>query len=234
MNLSFSVVGTVCFCTSVVAGAAPTGKISKGKIAKDAKIAKEKPLSNAKDERPITAEAMLEKTIFKIDVLKLTLTFRSPAAREVVGEVTQRPSGAAARRRLAKDLVATTDVVATVRFVRDVGLGRFVEGVCDSMKQAIREQYLQREEALQVCRQVPAWFAQFERRGFREGDQIRYEGSSKGMVTRVFDSNGNQLMEQFDEGSAAVRQMLSGYLNPSSDFFDALMSSLWKRYAASV
>lgn len=171
-------------------------------------------------------ETLLEKTIFKVDVLTLRIATDPATARAVA---------ALARVEGATDAMADSVIGLVLRaptaevlmtFVRNVKLGQFLDGIDDNMATAVKAGWLQEEDYTSIMAGLPEAFAFLAERGVRRGDQVSYCLHGDTLRTRYRDPQGMLYLDQVDIGPERRRSVLGSYLAPRSGFRKGLIRSL--------
>jgi len=169
----------------------------------------------------------LEKTVLKIDVLDLEIRVDQDTADALESIV----KGKTYSKKLEKEIVDTvlraTDVLAGIRFLRDVTFSQYVEGGQDSARRAYDEKLISQAEYVRVRDGLARWFAPLKKRGIVKGDRFGYRGRPLGLQTLVHDAAGEKLLELSQEGPLPRHTMLASYLAPGSDFREPLVRSLF-------
>lgn len=169
---------------------------------------------------------LLEKTIFRVDVLTLSVH---------VGGAT-----AASLRQLAadgtitdqeKDSVASiasgaTCATATLEFVRDVSLERLLGAIRDSSRAARDAGLIAPETYALIDTSLPEWYEFLDGRGVKDGDRMEYEIRGDTLDIRYLTATDDVLLDRTDVGADQRRSVLAGYFAPGSDFRDGLVRSL--------
>lgn len=171
----------------------------------------------------------LEKTIFSVDVLRIEIRFDR--------QTQQRLQSLASGQRFSERLVApiadaaisADEVFVDLAFERHVSLGRWVEGVRESLKMARRSGLIPEETRRDISDNLPRWFQAVATRGFEEGDHILYRGYPERMRTVLVSNQGAILVDQTDRGAAPRRALLAGYFAPGTDFRKPLVQSLFRQ-----
>jgi hypothetical protein len=173
------------------------------------------------------ADALLEKTIFRVDVARLRLRFGA----ETASGLEELLDGAQGSEQLA-DTVAglaihTLDAWAGLTFQRNVGFDRFLAGIRDGVKVARDAGLIDPVFARSLSDSLPVWYASLRERGVRDGDVMMYRirGDTLRTVFRTVD--GQVLVDQVDTGPQPRLSVMGGILAPGSDFRKGLLNSLW-------
>lgn len=205
--------GAVALLLALVAGVATAGPAQSGR---------------SEPGEGVTMRMLLERTIFQVDVL--TLTVRIEGDRGVrLRELTR-------TRSLSEETADSVARIATeadrararLDFLRDVSLDRFLEAVRESSRAAERAGFISRETYDRIDRSLPGWYAFLRGRGLKEGDRMTYRIDGDTLVTRYRSAEGELLLDQTDVGPARGRSVLAGYFAPGSDFRQGLIRSLFR------
>lgn len=171
-------------------------------------------------------QMLLEKTIFSVDVLWLSVRIDGSVAG---------PLGDLGRRERTEergDSVATLAVdarCATARldFVRDVSLDRFLGAIRESTRAARKADFIGEEIFRTIDGNLADWYAFLEGRGVADGDRMTYRIRGDTLNIRFRTAEGELLLDRTDVGEAAARSVLAGYMAPGSDFREGLIRSLF-------
>lgn len=172
--------------------------------------------------------ALLERTIFQVDVAELTLLYDSATAGRVGGLVRNREFSEALTDSVARAVLAAERVHGRLEFLRGVSLDQFLESLRRSMEMA-RDADLLADSAYRSFRgQLRGWYSALEGRGIAEGDVTEYR--IRGDTLRVIyrSGGGDVLIDRTDVGEEHRRAVLGGYLAPGSDFREGLIRSLFR------
>lgn len=169
---------------------------------------------------------LMEVTIFNIDVL--TLTVRVPP------ETAQRLSSLVhdgSDSEVLADSVAAVMLEADLAWARqvlhrDVGLGRLLGGIRETMEKGVEAGYVTPEYFEESSRALPELFAFLEEEGASEGDEIFFE-IRDGMARTLYRSvEGELLLDRSTEGSQAQRASIASFFAPDTRFREGLIESL--------
>ena len=174
-------------------------------------------------------QALLEKTLFNVDVVHLDIRFDEATARELARWVQRGSYSEGVERAIADTAVHAENAAVVLRFERDISLDRFVEGGRKNMRRAYEAGMISRENYPRVHAGLPRWFGFLEDRGFVEGDELHYRVRPDSLRTVLVDRSGRKLLDQTDEGEKPRLALLSGYFAPGSDFREPLIRSLFAR-----
>ena len=168
---------------------------------------------------------LLERTIFRVDVLTLDIRF-GPAAtdrieRLLAGSI---DSGSLADS-IAAAALAADDALARLEFQRDVRLGQFLGGIRDNLRRATRAGIVTPAEFRSISSDLPGWYAFLNERGIRSGDRMLQRVRGDTLRTVYVGADGETLLDQVDVGPAHRLAVLGGYFAPGSDFRKGLVES---------
>lgn len=172
------------------------------------------------------ASALLEKTIFKLDVALLTLRLGPETTSELEGLLRARGSQAMSEDELVELAVHTRNSSARLRFLRGIGFERFLDGIRDSLEAARRAGWVDQAFERTLSDGFPIWYSPLRDRGVKEGDAMFYfiRGDTLRTVFRTRD--GRNVVDHVDVSSMAVLSVMGGFLAPESDFRDGLLDTL--------
>lgn len=169
---------------------------------------------------------LLEKTIFQVNVLDVTVRLGRDDAVRIARLSDERGLSGAARDSAAEVAARSTNALARVRFRRDVSLSRFLEAVVHNLRAARAAGYLTEAEAEEIAAALPGWYAFLRERGVREGDRMLYRVRGDTLHTLFVSRSGEVLLDTRDVGAHRRLAVLGGYFAPGSDFREGLLDSL--------
>jgi hypothetical protein len=180
----------------------------------------------------VVIETLLEKTIFKVDVLRLRLRFDHETTARLRELATDGP-GHASTDSIASVVLASTDVWARIRFERDVSLSQFIDGVLDDLERAVDAGIVSEAEFDRLQANLPQWFGFLEARRIHDGDELWYRIRGDTLRTLFVGGSGEVLLDQTDVGSGARLAVLGGYFAPGTDLRDGLIQSVFEQLRGS-
>ncbi|MCJ7630361.1 MAG: hypothetical protein MUO50_18460, partial [Longimicrobiales bacterium] len=133
--------------------------------------------------------ALLEKTIFRIDVARLRLRFGAETALGLESLLDGRPRSESLADTAVGLAVQTRDAWASLSFQRDVDFDLFLDGIRDGIKVARKAGLVDPAFARSLSDSLPAWYASLRVRGVRDGDVMMYRinGDTLRTVFRTVD-----------------------------------------------
>lgn len=162
-----------------------------------------------------------------VDVLDLKIRFGPHATqqfRSLLGgrdEVSPKPE-----QQIVSTALSADNVLIEIRFLRDIGLDRFIQEARRSTKRAHDAGLIDASEMKRVDENLPKWYAPLRGRDIRKGDRMYYRIQHQSMRTVFLGVDGKTYVDQTDRGEAPGRTVLAGYLAPGSDFRSDLIESL--------
>jgi hypothetical protein len=169
---------------------------------------------------------LLEVTIFKIDVLTLTIRVNGATAERLKSVAKGRSYSEELADSVAAVILDADDGWARQVFHRDVSLGRLVGGMRETAKKAAEAGFITQETFEEFSENVPAWFGFLEESGAKKGDEILFvvRGDRLRTVYRTVD--GRVLMDEQAEGGEARRASIPSFYAPGTRFRKRLVESL--------
>lgn len=172
------------------------------------------------------AHAVLERTIFAIDVLGVDLWVGEETAAEVRRIAAGRDEDSIPGDSIALALLAARNGLAVARVERGISQEKFLENVGKDLDAASEARLIPASVARQVGDALPAWFEFLAERGLEEGDLMmtRVRGDTVRTVYRGAD--GVTLLDQTDpHGTERWLGTVGAYLAPESGLREGLIRS---------
>jgi hypothetical protein len=172
-------------------------------------------------------EALLEVTIFNIDVLTLTVRVGPETARRLAGlaeghgEYSEELADSVAVVMLEAD-----DAWARQVFLRDVGLGRLTGGMRETAEKAAEAGYISQEYAAEFAAALPEWFGFLEERGAKEGDAIYFRIQGDRVSTAYRTVDGQVLLDDTTVDPESRFGSIPSFFAPGTRFRERLVKSL--------
>jgi hypothetical protein len=173
---------------------------------------------------------LLEKTFLEIDVATIDVRVGKRVQSEFARLASGKPYSEALEAQLARAAVAAELALIQLAFVRDIPLGRWIDGVRESLEKARRAGLIAAELQKRVSDGLPEWFSAVEADGFRKGDRIVYEVRDGALRTVALTRSGKVLLDRTDKGDALARVVLASYFAPGTDYRTPLLASLLGRH----
>jgi hypothetical protein len=187
-------------------------------------------VDNLPDSPGGTMEMLLERTILKVDVLKLTVRVDPPAASRLAGFAVARGGYDREFEDAIVDLLLETDrAVASVEFKRSIGLDQFLDGVDEDLGRAVAAGWVEPEAFREITAGLREWLAFLATRGIKKGDRLVYEKNGETLRTTYLEAGAGELsLDQTDSGPQYVMAFWGGYFAPGTTFREGLSRSLWE------
>lgn len=175
-----------------------------------------------------TLSTLYERTIFRVDVVRVRVRFGPETAgrlRELVGGRDRTEALADSAARVA---IRSRDAFAQVRFERDVSLEDYLEATRENMERTREAGILTAEEVASVSRGMPEWYAPLRDRGMKEGDRLLYRIRGDTLRTVFLRREGEVAFDLVHRGPERRLAVLGGFLAPEADFRDGLLDALFE------
>ena len=178
-----------------------------------------------------TMEMLYERTIFGLDVLRLTLRFGPETTRELQRLAASREPSDALADSVAAVAVDSRDALVRSRFLRDVSFEDWMDGIRRNLSRAREAGFLELSDAAfrGRIRELRRRYGPLEERGLEEGDVVWYRIRGDTVEVKIQGRDGAVLVEESPVGPTHRRSVLGGYLAPGSDFREDLVRSLFRR-----
>ncbi len=170
---------------------------------------------------------LLEKTIFKVDVLTLEVWLGAEDTRQLEGLVEGRRRTDALADSIAEVAIHSKDALVSSRFERGVSLDQFLGGIDDNLRLVMSAGLISDADYERITEELPRWYAFLAERGIHDGDRQRYRIRGDSLRTQYWAASGELLLDQTDVGASARLAVLGGYYVRGSDFRKGLIKSLF-------
>jgi hypothetical protein len=172
---------------------------------------------------------VLERTIFKVDAVRLELTVLGETpdrAAELVSEqVDPRPSpDSVAALYLSADRADVRMV-----FLRSFGLKRFLDANRNAMQKLVSAGLLTDAEFRRLDTENAGRFGILAADGIRDGDRLEHEVRGDTVSTRYVDVTGAVRVDEIRIGSEQRRVLLGSLFGPQSGFRKGLLDLVFER-----
>ena len=172
---------------------------------------------------------VLEKTIFKVDAVRLDLTIRDDTPERVELLVTGRVDPRAWSDSIAALYLGADQALVRMTFLRSFGLSRFLDANRDVMEKLSEAGWITEEEFRELDRENRARFEGLAADGIRDGDMIEHELRGDTVTTRYTDVTGTVRVDGILVGSQERRVLLGSLFGPESDFRKGLLDLVFSR-----
>lgn len=176
---------------------------------------------------------VLEKTIFKVDAVRLDLTIRDETPDRVEELVTGRADPRAWSDSVAALYLGADRASVRMTFLRSFGLNRFLDANRDVMEKLAKSGLITEAELKDLDAENRARFAGLSEDGIRDGDVIEHALHGDTVTTRYTDVTGAVRIDGLLVGSAERRMLLGSLFGPNSEFRNGLLDLVFTRAEAS-
>lgn len=171
---------------------------------------------------------LLEKTMLKVDVALIDMRVDKATQEKFTKEAAGKGYDSALEGKLAGIAMGADNAVIQLKFVRDVSLNQWIDGVRESLDKAKSAGLITGTLAKQVSEGLPQWFKAQESRGFKTGDRILYRVGPDFLRTVTVTSGGNVIVDRTDQGVEKANMVLATYFAPGTDYRELMLRSLLK------
>jgi hypothetical protein len=168
---------------------------------------------------------LLEKTLFKVDVLTLDLCVDADAGARI-SALLARARSRALDDSIARAVLAAHEAIGRIRFLRDIDYGTFLDGVIEEQHKAVEAGWLADSTHRAVRAALPDWYSFLENRNIEVGDQLIYRFRADTVKTQYLTPAGEVTMERQQTGEERRASVLTTWLAPGSSFRGGLLQSL--------
>lgn len=172
---------------------------------------------------------LLEKTIFKVDAVRLELAFTDGTPARVAGLLTRSPDVPALRDSIAAEYLAASGAMVRFTFERSFGLERFLRANRDVMEDLVDAGILNHEEFLELDAENVERFQVLAEAGIQDGDRLEHRIDGERVTTRYVDRGGTLRIDEVQVGDAERRALLGSLFGPGSDFRNGLVDQVLDR-----
>ena len=177
---------------------------------------------------------VLERTIFKVDAVRLELVVRGDAPDRVAAFVRGHPDPRSAADSVAALYLACDSARVRMTFLRSFGLDRFLGANRKVLEKLSEDGVLTTEEFEALDAENVDRFAVLAADGVRDGDRLEQEVRGDTVTTRYTDVTGTVRIDEVRVGSAHRRALLGSLFGPRTGFRKGLLELVFRRANAAV
>lgn len=176
--------------------------------------------------RTFQLDALLEVTVFRIDVLTLEVRLPFELLPDAVRTAGPESPREAVGDSLARLVLASDRLWARQELQRDVSMDRLTSGILDTVERAVRAGWVSAAYHDSLEQELPMLFSFLEDDGARRGDQIFFEvrGDTVRTVYRAID--GSVRMDRTTGAPEARAASIPAFFAPGTRFREDLLDSL--------
>jgi len=175
---------------------------------------------------------VLERTIFKVDAVRLELTVHGGTPDRVARLVTGRADPRSSSDSVAALYLAADDARVRMTFLRSFGLKRFLDANRGVMEKLTKAGILSDEEFQTLDAANADRFQVLAADGIRDGDRIEHQVRGDTVTTRYTDVSGAVRVDEVRVGSEQRRVLLGSLFGPESGFRNGLLDLVFGRAEA--
>lgn len=187
--------------------------------------------------RDTVMEMLLEKTLFKVDILRLEVRLTGRDAERIAVFVTEGESQAS-QDSIAAVAIDAQHALIDTEFIRSLSLDQFVGGARDDLDAVQKAGIVSEETYQRLVEGLPNWFGFLSdtvwvdgepaERRIQKGDSLQYRIDGDTIQTRYSSADGTTLMQRTDVDPETRRAILGTYFVQGSQFRKKLIRSLFK------
>ncbi len=177
--------------------------------------------------RDTVMEMLLEKTLFKVDILRLEVRLTGRDAERIAVFVTEGESQAS-QDSIAAVAIDAQHALIDTEFIRSLSLDQFVGGARDDLDAVQKAGIVSQETYQRLAEGLPNWFGFLSERRILTGDSLQYRIDGDTIRTRYSSADGTTLMQRTDVDPETRRGILGTYFVQGSQFRKKLIRSLFK------
>ena len=175
-----------------------------------------------------TMEMLYERTIFRVDVLHLTIVLGATATAGIGPVVLAQGYSNEVAASLADTALEARDVLVRTRLLRNLTIRQFLDGTAENLTAAQDGGLISDEERREILAEMEIAWGPFHERGILVGDSIWYRIRGDRVDIVFLDvADGSAPVNFTVVSSMHRRAVLGGYFAPSSNFREKLLRSLF-------
>jgi len=171
-------------------------------------------------------QMLLEKTVLNVDVARIEVAVDKPTQEKLAAARAGKAYSPALEAELARIVLSADEAIVQMKFVRDVSLNQWIDGVRESLQKAVAAGLLAPALQKQVSDGLPTWFKAAEPRGLKTGDRVIYRIKANSLRSLIVQSDGKVVVDRTDEGASIADMTLASYFAPGTDYRALLLQSL--------
>ena len=177
---------------------------------------------------------VLERTIFKVDAVRLELVVRGDTPDRVAALARGHLDPGLAGDSVAALYLAADGADVRMTFLRSFSLGRFLDENRNVLEKLSGDGILTSEEFQALDVENVARFAVLAADGIRDGDRLEHQIRGDTVTTRYTDVAGTVRIDEVRVGSGHRRALLGSLFGPRSGFRKGLLDLVFDRAQAEI
>lgn len=173
-----------------------------------------------------TMQMLVEKSIFKVDVLTAEIRLGPAAATEIERLVRDAGDDRTARDGVARAAYEASEALVRIDYLRGFDAARMREGILRNLRGAVEAGWISERDHGRIGEMLPEWLGFLDGRGVREGDEMWVRVRGEAVRTVYRDPSGRILADWTAVDALRRRAVLGRYFAPGSDFEEGLVGSL--------
>lgn len=171
---------------------------------------------------------LLEKTVLAVDVATIDVRVDPKTEHKFTDLAKGKAYSKSLESDLARAMLDAENVVIQLKFVRDVSLDQWIDGVRESLEKAQKAGLVDGALRAKVSAGLPEWFKAMKDSGFHDGDRVLYRVSDGQLRTVAVTKGGQVTVDRMDTGADKTKLVLASYFAPGTDYRELLLRSLGK------
>jgi hypothetical protein len=172
---------------------------------------------------------VLERTIFKVDAVRLELAIRGETTDRVAELVTGRADPRAWSDSVAALYLGADQASVRMTFLRSFGLDRFLNANRDVMEMLVKAGLINEEELEDLDAENRTRFETLAADGIRDGDVLEHEVRGDTVTTRYTDVTGRIRIDGFLVRARERTVLMGSLFGPESGFRNGLLDLVFSR-----
>jgi len=178
-------------------------------------------------ERYARLDYLLERTIFKVDVIRLTIVVDRQTAAAVASIVSGNRRTDELEDAVAARYMETLHADIALEFQMSIGYGHFIGGIRETSELLAGLDLIDAASAERIDRDMDIRFSFLREEGIREGDRLSYTVRGDSVQTSYVDVDGNTLLDDVVVGQEWRMWTLGSYFARKTNFHDGLLDLIF-------
>lgn len=171
---------------------------------------------------------LLEKTMLKVDVLKLHISLDSTTGHAVARLIEGQKRSSDLEQALVAQYLQARQADVDLSFLMSISHHRFVESARKTTRRLARQGFISDDAAVLVGDGMAQRFAFLKGAGIQEGDRLYYTVRSDSVRTCFVSAIGDTLLNDVRIGPERRVALLGSYFAPKTNFHDGLLDLVFE------